>query len=227
MAGLFITGTDTEVGKTQVACLLIKVLAAAGYQVSGMKPVASGAHWVAQQLLNDDALRLQQSANVELDYSLINPYVFEAAISPHIAAADAGIEIALEKISDCHTQIQSQAQVVIVEGVGGWYAPLGSNCSVADLAQTLKLPVILVVGLRLGCLNHARLTMEAIQTSGLPVAGWIANQIDKDFQRVEDNLASLQQIIDAPLLGVVPFQTDTKVVAGDYINKQLLIQVIQ
>jgi len=175
MSGLFITGTDTEIGKTFVSSLLIKILVEEGLQVVGMKPIASGARIIDGSLKNEDALSLMQASNVDADYKNINPYIFEQAIAPHIAAEQVGIEIDLEEIKNNFVQLKNKSDVVVVEGVGGWYAPLSDSTTVADLAETLALPIILVVGLRLGCLNHALLTAQAIRQSGLPVAGWVAN----------------------------------------------------
>lgn len=204
MSGLFITGTDTEIGKTFVSALLIKILAAEGLRVAGMKPIASGAKMIDGVLKNDDALSLMQASNVNADYKHVNPYVFEPAISPHIAAEQAGVEIDLVKIKNNFDQLKEISDVVVVEGVGGWYAPLSEYTTVADLAETLGLPIILVVGLRLGCLNHALLTAQAIRQSGLPIAGWIANQIDKDFLSEKENIKTLQHFLsDFPFIGSV------------------------
>ena len=196
MSGLFVTGTDTEIGKTVVSSLLIKILAEEGLQVIGMKPVASGAHEVDGILKNDDALSLIHASNVDTDYKNINPYVFEPAISPHIAAAQAGVEIDLDKIKISYEQLQKKSDVVVVEGVGGWYSPLSEYTTVADLAATIRLPIILVVGLRLGCLNHALLTAQAIRQSGLPIAGWVANHVEKDFKSEKENINTLQHFLN-------------------------------
>ena len=190
MSGLFITGTDTEIGKTYVSSLLIKILADEGLKVIGMKPVASGAKKINGVLQNEDALSLMQSSNVDVEYKNINPFVFEPAISPHLAAEDAAIEIDFAEIKNNLDHLKGISDVVVVEGVGGWYAPLTSHTTVADLAETLNLPVILVVGLRLGCLNHALLTAQAIRQSGVPVAGWIANHVTEDFSSAEENIKS-------------------------------------
>lgn len=168
-----------------------------------MKPVASGAHRQADGLRNDDALQLQAAANVKLPYTTLNPYCFEPAIAPHLAAEDAGTSIDIAHVD--HVLQGIEADVVIVEGAGGWQTPLNAQESMADLAQTLELPVILVVGMRLGCLNHAALTSDAIVRSALPFAGWIANHVDPHMLYAERNQSFLSDRIGAPLLAIVPF----------------------
>lgn len=228
MSGFFITGTDTEIGKTFVASLLIKLLTEEGLNVVGMKPIASGAKIIDGSLKNDDALSLIQASNVAVDYKEINPYVFEPAISPHLAAEAAGVEIDLKKIKNNFDQLQKKSDVVVVEGVGGWYAPLTSHCTVADLAEELKLPIILVVGLRLGCLNHALLTAQAIQQSGLPIAGWIANHVKEDFDVAEKNISTLKHFLsDFSFLGSISYQTNlTTKDPKHHINKETLINTL-
>lgn len=225
MSGLFITGTDTEIGKTFVSSLLIQLLVEEGLQVIGMKPIASGAKIIDGILKNEDALSLIEVSNIDADYKIINPYVFEPAVSPHIAAEDAGVEIDLKKIKSNFDQLQKNSDVVVVEGVGGWYAPLSSHCTVADLVEELQLPIILVVGLRLGCLNHALLTAQAIRQSGLPIAGWIANHVEKDFVSAEKNITTLKHFLnDLPFLGAVSYQTTLKnKTPQHHIDKQMLI----
>lgn len=225
MAGLFITGTDTEIGKTFVSSLLIKIFVEEGLQVTGMKPVASGAKIINGTLKNEDALTLIQASNVDADYKNINPYVFEPAVSPHIAAENVGVEIDLENIKNNFDQLQKISDVVVVEGVGGWYAPLSSHTTVADLAESLQLPIILVVGLRLGCLNHALLTAQAIRQSGLPIAGWIANHVIKDFSSAEKNITTLKHFLnDFPFLGSISYQTNlNNKHPKHHINKNKLI----
>lgn len=228
MSGLFITGTDTEIGKTFVSSLLIKFLIENDLKVIGMKPVASGAKIVDGELKNEDALILMQAANVDADYKTVNPYVFEPAVAPHIAAEQVGTEIDFDKIKNNYDQLKKISDVVVVEGVGGWYAPLSSYTTVADLADALQLPVILVVGLRLGCLNHALLTAQAIRQSGLPVAGWVANHMEKDFSSAEENIKTLKHYLnDLPFLGTVPFQTNLLRNCDSFIlNKEMLIDRI-
>lgn len=203
-AGCFVTGTDTEIGKTVVAAGLIRALVTRGLRVAAMKPVASGSEPAAGLLRNADAECLIQAANVIAEYRLVNPYVFEAPIAPHLAAADAGTPIDLTHIVQCHTRLQAQADCVVVEGVGGWFVPLNEREEVAQLAESLDLPVILVVGMRLGCINHALLTARAIAESGLTLAGWVANRPGAEMDRFDDNLAALRTRIPAPCLGAVP-----------------------
>jgi dethiobiotin synthetase len=211
MQSFFVTGIDTEVGKTYVSCALIRQLVAAGQRVAGMKPVASGARKLDGQLRNDDALQLMSAANVDMDYELVNPYCFEPAIAPHIAAQQAGVEMSPEVIHTAYKKLSAQADIVVVEGVGGWYVPLNSYQTMADVAQTLNLPVLLVVGMRLGCLNHALLTADAVRARGLKLAGWIANILDPSMPELTHNIDTLKRFIMAPHLGVMPFLRDVTV----------------
>ena len=197
----FVTGTDTEVGKTFATCALLLALNRRGHRAVGMKPVAAGTDAHGK---NDDVEQLKAASGVTAPPELINPYLFQPAIAPHIAAAEAGVAIDLERIAAAFDRLRETADAVLVEGVGGFLVPLGGDCDSADLARRLGLPVILVVGMRLGCINHALLTCQAIAACGLPLAGWIANRIDPDMQRWEENLAALRERIDAPLLGVIP-----------------------
>ena len=224
MSGFFITGTDTEIGKTFVSSLLIKLLVDEGFSVSGMKPIASDAKYIGGVLQNEDALTLMQAANIEADYSLVNPYVFKDAVSPHIAAEDAGVEINLAKIKNNFDLLEKRSDVIVVEGVGGWHAPLSYETTVADLAKVLNVPVIIVVGLRLGCLSHALLTAQSIQQSGLPIAGWVANHVTKDFPFAEKNISTLKHFLkDLPFLGSVPYQTNLQdELPLHHINKKTL-----
>ncbi len=225
MSGFFITGTDTEIGKTFVSSLLIKLLVEEGLQVTGMKPIASGAKIVDGVLKNEDALSLIQASNVSSDYKNINPYVFEPPVSPHLAAEQAGVEINIDDIQKHFSRLQEISDVVIVEGVGGWYAPISCHTTVADLAEILGLPVILVVGLRLGCLNHALLTAQALRQSGIPIAGWIANHVDNAFSSADKNISTLKHYLnDIPFLGSVPFQSNqSDHCSMHHINKKSLI----
>lgn len=204
--GYFITGTDTEVGKTWCTLGLICALQQRGQSVAAMKPVASGCERTADGLRNDDALRLQAQASVALPYELINPYAFAPAIAPHLAAAQSGVTIEIGAIVDAFQQLRREADITLVEGVGGWQVPLNEQESVADLARALGLPVILVVGLRLGCINHALLTAESIRAAGCSLAGWIANGTEPAMTEQQNNIESIRQRIAAPLLGSVPFQ---------------------
>ncbi|MEO8410747.1 MAG: dethiobiotin synthase [Propionivibrio sp.] len=197
----FVTGTDTEVGKTFVTCALLHALRAAGRRAIGMKPVAAG---VNEAGLNDDVEALIAAAATSAPRELISPYLFAPPIAPHIAAAEAGRAIDIESIVAACTQLRGMADTVLVEGVGGFCVPLGPEHDAADLAERLALPVILVVGMRLGCINHALLTQQAIAARGLKLAGWVANRIDPQMARFEENLAALKTRLPAPLLGVVP-----------------------
>jgi len=202
MSGYFIVGTDTGVGKTLVASALITRMVAAGMRVAAMKPISAGCVHTAEGWLNDDVARLRQAANVKLPLALINPYAFEMAIAPHIAAEQAGVEIDLALIEQAYRAISAQADTVIVEGVGGFLVPLSRQQTAADLALRLNLPLVLVIGMRLGCLNHALLTVEAIQRRGLTLAGWVANPIDPNMMAFDANLASLKARIAAPFWGM-------------------------
>ena len=202
--GYFITGTDTECGKTEITLGLMHLLQARGHVVLGMKPVASGAGYTPDGLRNADAVRIREQASFPLPYEMVNPYAFEPPIAPHLAAEKAGVDISLENIHACYRKLITQSDRVLVEGVGGWRVPLGAQSAVSDLAVRLNISVILVVGLRLGCINHALLSAESIQASGLELAGWVANVADPDMLESEGNLRSLQRRIAAPLLGLVP-----------------------
>lgn len=203
--GFFITGTDTGVGKTCVAAALIHGFAQTGLRAVGMKPVAAGAVWHGEQLLNEDVVQLIEASNIEAPVALINPYVFEPAIAPHIAAKEAGVVISIDKLCAGYQKLSQRADVVVVEGAGGFLVPLNDKDNTADLAAALGLPVVLVVGMRLGCLNHALLTVAAIEAKGLPLAGWVANCIAPQMDRLDENLNSLKQRIAAPCLGVIPY----------------------
>jgi len=218
MSGLFITGTDTGVGKSWVAAGMMAALQQQGRQVVGMKPVASGAVMTAAGLRNEDALLLQQQGSLPIDYALINPYTFAAPIAPHLAAAALGEEILLAPILASYQQLAAQAEMVVVEGVGGWRVPLSEAMDVAQLAQALQLPVVLVVGMRLGCINQALLTADAIIASGVAFAGWVATTLEPAMALFEGNVATLQQRLPVPLLGVVPHlqQLDVAAVAAAF-----------
>ena len=203
--GFFVTGTDTEIGKTLVSCILIRELVAAGKKVIGMKPVASGAQEIDGSLRNEDAMALIDSANVDADYEQVNPYCFVPPVAPHLAAEQAGVAIDIHTIITNFTALTTIADVVVVEGVGGWRVPLGSSFAVSDLAHRLGLPVIMVVGIRLGCINHAMLTAESIQANGCKLAGWVANVVDRDGLMTAENIATLQGQLPVPMLASIPF----------------------
>lgn len=202
---LFVTGTDTGIGKTVVACALARAFAAAGERVAVMKPIASGAERTAEGLRNADALALIAAANVPLRYAQANPYCFEPAISPHIAAKDANIEIDVGTIKTGFEALQAISDRVVVEGAGGWLAPINARETMGDLAGALGIPAVLVVGLRLGCLNHAELTWRAIASAGVALAGWVANRASAPMEREAENLATLTRRLGAPPLAIVPF----------------------
>jgi dethiobiotin synthetase len=199
----FITGTDTEIGKTYVSAALIRHLAGQGHRVAGMKPVASGCETTTKGLRNDDALALMAAANVELPYDVVNPYAFEPAIAPHIAAQQAGRSIDIERIGTLAHSIE--ADYLVVEGVGGWCVPLDESVLLASMAKALADEVIIVVGMRLGCINHGLLTAAQVERDGMPLKGWIANHVDPDMQAQSENLATLKSLMPAPLLGVLPW----------------------
>lgn len=206
MSALFITGTDTGVGKTRIAAALCRALAARGTRVAAMKPVASGCALTAEGLRNEDALTLLAAMNVRARYSEVNPYAFAPAIAPHIAAQEAGVDIDFGVLDRAFERLRMQSQILIVEGAGGWLAPLDAKRGFADLAAHWQLDVILVVGMRLGCLNHALLTAESIERRGLRLRGWVANSIDPGFERLEENISSLKSRIFAPCLGFFSYE---------------------
>lgn len=210
MSGYFVTGTDTGVGKTRVALALIHALRAQGLRVAAMKPVAAGS---MPGELNEDVTALLQAANVAADIRDVNPYAFIEAVAPHIAAQQMGVRIELQVIVAAYARLATIADVVVVEGAGGWRVPLNEREDMADLAQALGLPVVLVVGLRLGCLNHALLTAESIARRCLPWAGWVGNVIDPAMPRTEANLDALRARLPVPCLGVQDFNPAPTAVA--------------
>jgi len=205
--GYFVTGTDTGVGKTLIACALLQAFVAQGLVAVGMKPVACGAEPGGSGLINDDVERLIAAGNVSAPREHVNPYCFAPPIAPHLAAEQAGVTIDLTHIAQSYERLAAAADVVVVEGVGGFCVPLNHSADSAELAQYLGLPVILVVGMRLGCLNHALLTAHAIRARGLRLAGWIANRIDPAMAVAGGNVAALAERLAGPLLGVIEFAT--------------------
>jgi dethiobiotin synthetase len=203
--GFFVTGTDTGVGKTLIACSLLGAFTARGFRAVGMKPVASGAVAGRNGLVHDDVERLIAAGNVAAPRNHVNPYCFAPPIAPHIAAAEAGMKIDLDHIGRCFKALTERADVVIVEGVGGFRVPLGSGADTAQLAARLALPVVLVVAMRLGCLNHALLTAGAIAGRGLMLAGWVANHLDPRMAAADENVRALETLIAAPLLARIAF----------------------
>lgn len=218
----FVTGTDTGVGKTLVCCSLLHAFAARNNKVAGMKPVAAGC---AENDVNDDVKELRKATNILASLGQINPYSFLHPIAPHIAARNSGVQINLERILESYNELASQADVVIVEGAGGFLVPLNETQDIADLVETLGIPLIVVVGIRLGCLNHALLTQQAINTRGLECAGWVANILQPDMSALDENIQSLQQRISAPLLGIIQYQSpaDPRLIANQ-INLDLLTE---
>ncbi|MBJ9976989.1 dethiobiotin synthase [Pseudomonas sp. S75] len=220
----FIAGTDTDVGKTTIAAGLLAAARRKGWSTLAAKPVASGCTSSAQGLRNSDALALMAQSSIVLPYEQVNPYAFEPAIAPHVAAREAGV---LLEVGALQTAMQDllahQADFTLVEGAGGWRVPLSAQANLSDLAIALKLPVILVVGVRLGCINHAVLSAEAIVRDGLPLAGWVANVVDPHISRLQDNLDSLVERLPAPCLGRVPWlERATAQTVADDLHLELL-----
>lgn len=204
MSAYFVTGTDTEIGKTLIASALLHALTQQGVRAIGMKPVAAGAELVNGVWHNDDADRLRAAGNVKQPVALTTPYLLHEATAPHIAAAHENVTLEVAHLLECYAQLRAAADAVVVEGVGGFCVPLNEHADMADFAQQLALPVVLVVGLRLGCINHALLTAQAIAACGLTLAGWVANTVDAELPNSAQNIATLQARLPAPLLGCVP-----------------------
>jgi dethiobiotin synthetase len=204
---LFVTGTDTNVGKTYVSCGLLKWLNNAGLSTIALKPVSSGCQQSVQGLINDDALALQQAASIHLPLTTINPFAFEPPVAPHIPAEQNNIQLTAQNIvGKCQDALSTPADIHLIEGVGGWFMPLNASETMADVAQQLNAGIIMVVGMRLGCLSHALLTYQAIKQKNCHLIGWIANCIDSDMLFLQENIMMLQQQISAPLMGVVHYQ---------------------
>jgi dethiobiotin synthetase len=203
--GVFVTGTDTGVGKTVVAAALIRALARDGRRVAAMKPVSAGATATPAGLRNSDALALMQAANVAATYECVNPYCFAPPIAPHIAARDAGVTIDIELVRRRFDVLAGSADCIVVEGAGGWLTPISASLTMADLAAALALPVVLVVGLKLGCLNHAQLTARALAAHREGLAGWIGNSLERAFDREADNIAALESLLGASAAAIVPY----------------------
>jgi len=202
----FIAGTDTDAGKTLVASGILEKARQMGLKTAAVKPVASGSELTPEGLRNSDALSLIDAMTAELPYDQVNPLAFEPAIAPHIAAMQANKSLQVSRLAGfCNGVMMQPVDLVVVEGAGGWRVPLNPRETLADLAKEMNLPVILVVGMKLGCINHALLTIEAVERDGLQVAGWVANLVDPDMSCYDENLATLKTLIHAPCLGVVPF----------------------
>ncbi|HZX75779.1 dethiobiotin synthase [Lysobacter sp.] len=204
--GWFVTGTDTGIGKSVASATLVHALRNRGLRAVGMKPLASGCEATADGWRNEDALALQAASDPRPRYEDVNPYALPQPLAPELAARDAGVEVRLEPMLQAFARLRAQTDAVVVEGVGGWAAPLGPKLEQADLVRALGLPVVMVVGLRLGCINHARLTARAIEADGLPLAGWIANDIDPAMERADDNFTLLKSRLPVPCWGRLPFR---------------------
>lgn len=201
--GYFITGTDTNAGKTWTTLALIETFKKQGKSVAGMKPVASGCRIIDGSLKNEDALLIQQHATANINYELINPFAFALPISPHLAGKENPVDIAL--LVERFNQIRTLADVILVEGAGGWYTPVNDREDISDLARAFALPVILTVAIKLGCINHAKLTAQAIRSEGLELVGWIAVCLDPDVHYAQENINAIVRSIDCPLLGTLPY----------------------
>ena len=204
MFALYVTGTDTGIGKTLASCALLHALRGHGLRAAGMKPVASGCERIDGAWRNADALALQAAGEPGIAYADINPFALEHPLAPELAARDGGVEVSLLPILASHARVADHADALVIEGVGGWAAPLSASLMQADLVGMLRLPVLLVVGLRLGCLNHALLSARAIAADGAHLAGWIASHVDPDMERVDDNIEMLRARLPAPCWGVLP-----------------------
>ncbi len=221
--GFFITGTDTGVGKTVATVVIMNTLKQSGYKVAGMKPVASGCSNTDNGLRNDDAQQIQQAASENNPYEWINPYAFVDPIAPHIAAQRESVKIDPEKIIAAYHKLSNQNQVIIVEGAGGWRVPYADNLLTSDLVKRLKLDVILVVGIRLGCINHAILTAESVEQDGLRLTGWIANELCDNYPESEEIIETLNLHISPPMLGHLPWMPGKKV-QQSYIKHELIFR---
>lgn len=212
---VFIAGTDTEIGKTHVSVALLHALRAAGIDACGMKPVASGCEPTPAGLRNADALALQAASSGHPAYAKVNPFAFSAPVSPHLAAARDGVTVDLEPLAELHQELVRDHSCVVVEGIGGWLVPLDERRTTADLVKHLNIPVLLVVGLRLGCLNHALLSARAIEADGVPLLGWIGNRIDPDMAMADANIDTLRRMLPAPCLAVLPHDQHATVSADE------------
>ena len=223
-AAFFVTGTDTDVGKTTIAAGLLRAARLAGLSTAAVKPVASGCEDGVDGLRNSDALALLAECSLPLSYAEVNPFAFAPAIAPHLAAREAGVELKVDALATAvQAVLAQQADFTLVEGAGGWRVPLGGQATLADLPVALDLPVILVVGVRLGCISHALLTAEAIARDGLQLAGWVANIIGPKTSRLEENLATLAERLPAPCLGRVPkLKTASAQSVAEYLQLDLL-----
>ena len=220
MSAFFITGIDTEVGKTFATCALLKAAQKNGFRALGLKPVAAGADITEAGLRNEDATALISASNVVLPYETVNPVCSPDPISPHLSLRNQGLQLDVRRLVDlCGPGLSVQADLTLVEGAGGWRVPLNDHETLADFAKQLGLPVIMVVSMRLGCLNHAMLTAEAIERDGLNLCAWIANSLDPHMLAHEDNIRSLQARLSAPMLGHIPFcSTKNNIDASEFVD---------
>lgn len=226
---LFITGTDTDVGKTEIALALLELARLQDLSTAAMKPVSAGCDLIEGEWKNRDALRLQKACTFSLTYPEVNPVALQAAMSPHLAAHLEKRNITVERLVGLTQNIfNKKADFTVIEGAGGWRVPISHRELLSDYAKALKLPVVMVVGIRLGCLNHALLTVEAIMRDGLPLIGWIANCIDNQMAAADENVQTLERRLPAPCLGVIPFQQtiDTPTITGS-INFRLLLERLE
>lgn len=220
----FVTGTDTEVGKTVASCALLQAAKLRGLRSAGYKPVASGSEMTAQGLRNSDALALLRHSSLPLTYDAVNPYTFAEPTSPHIVSADTGVAIEAAKMSAGLRTLEAQADWLLVEGAGGWFTPLSETLTFADWVKQEQLPVILVVGVKLGCINHAMLTAQAVLQAGLRLAGWIANDVVKPGKRHTEYLATLRRVLPAPFIGEIPWfaEAPEQQATGQYLDLSVL-----
>lgn len=191
----FITGTDTGIGKTYIACKLIQQYVAQGYKVVGMKPVAAGCDLVNGEWVNDDVLKLEAASNVKAPRALTNPYSFKQAIAPHLAAELAGTEMTIAVMQHAFEELSKLADIVIIEGAGGFLVPINYQKTLADFVKAINIPIVLVVGIKLGCINHTMLTIEAIKARNCELHGWIANPIDPQMQHYNENVLTIVKMI--------------------------------
>jgi dethiobiotin synthetase len=219
--GIFITGTDTDVGKTVVSCALVRGLRSIGRRVAVMKPVASGAMRTAHGLRNADALALMEASGTAYPYDRVNPYCFEPPVSPHIAAKEAKIEVDAAKIKHDYDVMAANSDSLVVEGAGGWFAPISDHQTMADLAWALSIPALMVVGVKLGCLNHAQLTRIGIEAHGVSFAGWIANAVDPQMRRTDENLSALERLLGEAPLAVIEHSAAPSQLVLDGVARQL------
>lgn len=224
-AKYFITGTDTDVGKTFVASAILARAKSESYSTLGMKPIAAGCEESPEGLRNEDALLLKENSSIQLSYQQVNPVALKPAIAPHIALQEAGKKATVDQLSGyCQGILSQKADLTLIEGAGGWRVPLNASQTLADLARSLQLPVIMVVGLRLGCISHALLTAEAILRDGLTLAGWVGNTLDTEMPRLQENIDTLCHVIPSPCFGIIPFLSSGKPrEACQYLKLELIV----